>query len=101
MKIRVKCFDIEWDTDGEEVAHLPESCEIDVDCEMEHYTEQVITDLLSDKYEWCVTSFNCKTICRIVDSLLYDELVEMCEILEATSEVDMLRLRRIIEKAKK
>lgn len=52
----IKVYDIEWDTDGEEV-ELPESCEIDVECESDEL-DQAVSDALSDKYGFCVISCN-------------------------------------------
>ena len=53
MKIRF--FDIQWDTDGEEVdlptetiMEVPEDCDLDTEG----------ADVLSDKFGWCVLGFN-------------------------------------------
>ena len=65
MEIRV--FDIDWDTDGEEV-DLPEEVRIPVEeivdeCDISQIDDvigmydPVISDYLSDEYEWCVNGF--------------------------------------------
>ena len=51
----VKFYNISWDTDGESV-DIPNEVKLDVDLssdEIEYYG----ADELSDKYGWCVNSF--------------------------------------------
>lgn len=59
MKIRV--YDISWDTDGMEVDDLPEEVIIDEPTEemiedIDGYADEV-ADYLSDEYGWCVGNF--------------------------------------------
>jgi hypothetical protein len=60
MKKKVHFYNIQWDTDGEEVESLPEETTIDV------YVNADITmdgaDILSDKFGWCVNSFQFKIL---------------------------------------
>lgn len=48
--MRIRCFNIEWDTDGEDV-DLPNEVIVEVD-DLEE-----AADALSDAYEWCVGEF--------------------------------------------
>jgi hypothetical protein len=54
-KQQVRFFDIEWDTDGEDV-ELPAEVELEVDKDLDLNTEGA--DVLSDRYGWCVHGFN-------------------------------------------
>ena len=68
MKIRV--WDIEWDTDGEDVADLPTEVIIDdlPESEMEElasnigYYDDDIANELSDRYGWCIWTFYAEVI---------------------------------------
>jgi len=53
--MKVKVFDIQWDTDGEEVDNLPSSV-IYENCN----TDDDFADMLSDEYGWCVLSYKVK-----------------------------------------
>jgi len=48
----IKVTNIKWDTDGEEVADLPERIIIDG-----YMSNKEIEDYLSEVFEWCVESF--------------------------------------------
>jgi hypothetical protein len=52
---RVRFYEIDWDTDGEEVSSLPKSVELVVDEGVDISLEGA--DVLSDKFGWCVNSF--------------------------------------------
>lgn len=66
--IKIKCYNIDWDTDDEEVDDLPESVLLTLEDEddIEDYHESCdnvdasdfIADMLSDKYGFCVNKFN-------------------------------------------
>jgi len=49
MKLRL--FNIEWDTDGEDV-DLPDEVIVNVDDDFD--PEEDAADLLSERYDWCV-----------------------------------------------
>lgn len=55
---KVKFFDIEWDTDGasREECGLPSECILEMDADTD--VEEQGADHLSDKYGFCVKSFN-------------------------------------------
>lgn len=59
MKNRtIKITDIEWDTDGEIIDDLPtESFYTPDEDETIEEAEEIIADLLSDDFGWCVSSF--------------------------------------------
>lgn len=52
MNVRVKLYDIVWETDGEDV-RLPETVFMDVD---EDIIPDGLADALSDRYGWLVAS---------------------------------------------
>lgn len=54
--IKVLFSNIKWDTDGKNVKDLPSSVELTVDAKMDVGYEGA--DVLSNKYGWCVESFN-------------------------------------------
>lgn len=61
--IKIQCYDIEWDTDNEEVDDLPERVllTIEDEDEIEEYHEDpddFVCNKLSDKYGWCINSFD-------------------------------------------
>ena len=61
--IKIQCYDIEWDTDDEEVDDLPERVllTIEDEDEIEDYydnPDDCIADILSDKYGWCIKNFD-------------------------------------------
>lgn len=70
--ITIRCYDIDWDTDDEEVDNLPAIVEFILDDEddIEAYLEgkengdedDFLSDKLSDEYGWCVNSFSYKEI---------------------------------------
>lgn len=72
MKIKIYCYNIDWDTDEEDVCELPESVlltledEYDVDdyCEYKENGDEddFIADKLSDEYGFCVNSFEYKEV---------------------------------------
>ncbi len=47
----VRCYGIQWDTDGEDVGFLPSSVLVEVEDELD------AADALSDQYGWCVVSY--------------------------------------------
>ena len=51
--MKVKAFDIDWDTDGEEV-DLPNDTIIDVDVEDDDDVSERVCDALSDKFGFCI-----------------------------------------------
>jgi hypothetical protein len=53
--MKVRFYDIDWDTDGYAV-DLPSETTLEVDDDLELSTQGA--DVLSDKYGWCVNSFN-------------------------------------------
>jgi hypothetical protein len=55
----IKITNIEWDTDGEFIDDLPTEYiyEPDVDETIEE-AEDIIADILSDEFGWCVCGFN-------------------------------------------
>lgn len=58
--MKVKVFDIDWDTDGEDV-ELPSEIEVEVDDEFaddEDELSEVIGDYLSDEYGFCHFGFD-------------------------------------------
>ena len=60
--MKVRFFNIDWDTDGEEVdlpleAYVPN---VDDDIDLENDG----ADVLSDKYGWCVNSFSYEILSR-------------------------------------
>jgi hypothetical protein len=62
--MKIRCFDIEWDTDGEEV-ELPSEVFVDIDIDTEDEDESLETlvneqgaDALSDLHGWCVFGYS-------------------------------------------
>ena len=57
--VEVEAYDIDWDTDGEDV-DLPDSVKI----MMDNYDdiENDIADRLSDRFGWCVNSYNWRIV---------------------------------------
>lgn len=53
--MKVRFFDIDWDTDGE-TEDLPTETTLEVDDDLDICEEGA--DVLSDTYGWCVNSFN-------------------------------------------
>jgi len=53
--VKIRCYDIVWDTDGEDV-DLPSTTIIDVEDEEGEYAfvDTAAADALSDKYGWLV-----------------------------------------------
>jgi len=62
--MKVKFTNIDWDTDGEEVGDLPTETVIEVDAA--DWSEDDIgefgADWLSDKFDWCVISYNYEVV---------------------------------------
>lgn len=71
--IKIQCYNIKWDTDGEKVEGLPKSVllTIEDEDEIDSYYESVenfdghdfIADKLSDEYGWCLISLSYKEVC--------------------------------------
>ena len=57
--MKVRAYNIIWDTDGETV-DLPDDVIIDLDDDADPSLEGA--DYLSDNYGWCVISFNIDTV---------------------------------------
>ncbi len=51
--MKVRFFDIEWDLDKGERAHLPSECVLEVEDDLDLQEEGA--DALSDEYGWCVS----------------------------------------------
>lgn len=70
--IKIQCYDIDWDTDDEEVGYLPKSVliELEDEDEIEEYYEHkengdeddFLSDKLSDEYDFCVNSFEYRVV---------------------------------------
>lgn len=66
--MKIKCIDIEWDTDHDKEVFdsLPQEVEVDLDeLGLEDVTEDnssEIADHLSDRFGFCLWSFNYQTI---------------------------------------
>ena len=61
---KFRVYDIEWDTDGEEV-DLPSEVFFDLDDEEVEEDENgnnIIADMLSDEYGWCVYSLQVEEV---------------------------------------
>jgi hypothetical protein len=52
--MKVRAYDIVWDTDGLKASHLPTDVTIDMDLDSDPYLETA--DALSDHYGFCVQS---------------------------------------------
>lgn len=50
MKIKARVYDIDWDTDGENV-DLPDAVEVEVD---DNADDEDIINQVSDDYGWCI-----------------------------------------------
>ncbi len=68
--MKIKCIDIEWATDDEEIFEtLPQEVIVDLD-KIEDFDDDditednssIIADYLSDKYGFCLYSFDYQTI---------------------------------------
>jgi hypothetical protein len=57
---KVRFYSIDWNTDGEEILSLPKELTISVDNDMDVSLEGA--DLLSDRYGFCVNSFNVENL---------------------------------------
>ena len=59
---KIKCIltNIDWDTDGEEIKDLPSdvTLEMDYDDEYGAALDEEVANELSDRYGFCVNSFN-------------------------------------------
>ena len=56
--IKVKVWDIDWDTDGENVPELPSETMLELeDIDGLGVDDQDVADELSDRYGFCVNSF--------------------------------------------
>ena len=56
--VKVKVWDIEWDTDGENVPELPSEIMLELeDLDGLGVNDQDVADELSDRYGFCVNSF--------------------------------------------
>jgi hypothetical protein len=57
--MKIRCFDIVWDCDDEEI-DLPSSVVIDVEDEEGEYAfvDTAAADALSDRFGWCVESLS-------------------------------------------
>ena len=63
MEDTIKVYEIDWETDGEEVEGLPENVTIDIaeldaySLENEEQINEAILDHLSDTYGWFVSGY--------------------------------------------
>lgn len=55
QKMKVRFFDIVWDTDDQEV-DLPSTVEAEVDANFD--IDEDGADILSEQFSWCVKSFD-------------------------------------------
>jgi hypothetical protein len=59
--IKIRCYEIDWDTDGEDV-DLPDSAIIELEEEedLDLYTlvNEYGADALSDEFGWCVNKYS-------------------------------------------
>ena len=56
--VKVKVWDIDWDTDGENVPELPSETMLELeDIDGLGVDDQDVADELSDRYGFCVNSF--------------------------------------------
>ena len=60
MKVKCVITDIDWDTDGEETQELPKNVTFEMDYDEDYGAEldQDAGDELSDRYGFCINSFN-------------------------------------------
>ena len=49
----MRATNINWDTDGEKIGHLPTELELP-----DEITEETAADYLSDRYGWCINSLD-------------------------------------------
>lgn len=64
-KITVKCIEIQWDTDGDKrlLKKLPKNVTLTIDDYFEgDDLDDVIADMLSDEYGFCLFGFNYEII---------------------------------------
>jgi len=52
--MKIKAFNIKYDTDGEDISDLPDEITFDISADVD--VENEIADLVSDKTGWCVFS---------------------------------------------
>ena len=54
--MKIRAYDIDWDTDGEDpnALDLPREVVIDLDAEGIEDPDQQVADWLSDRYGWCI-----------------------------------------------
>ena len=72
--MKIRAFNIDWDTDGEVVEGLPKEVIIDdlPDCQMkEMFEDSYLADELSDRYGWCINSLEAEIIGDIEDDPEY------------------------------
>lgn len=62
MKNQVRFFDIQWDADGAKIDALPKDTIIDVEMDDDTDIAMEGADMLSDKFGWCVKSFQFDTL---------------------------------------
>lgn len=62
MITKVKATDIEWDTDGKKISDLPDTTIIEIEHEDDDDLEDLVADTLSDKFGFCIFSFNYDTV---------------------------------------
>ena len=55
--VKVKVWDIDWDTDGEKVSELPDEVTFEMEDDGFGISDQDIADELSDEYGFCVNAF--------------------------------------------
>ena len=57
--MKIRAYDIDWDTDGEDpnALDLPREVVIDLDAEGIEDPDQQVADWLSDRYGWCINRF--------------------------------------------
>ena len=56
--MKVRFYDINWDTDGDPIDILPQVVECDTNLEDEEDVSLNGADVLSDRYGFCVNSFS-------------------------------------------
>ena len=60
MKIKCVITNIDWDTDGEVIEHLPANVTLELeDLDGLGVSDEDVADELSDRYGFCVNSFYC------------------------------------------
>ena len=58
--VKVKVWDIDWDTDGEKVPELPNEASFEMKDDGFGISDEDIADELSDEYGYCVNAFYCE-----------------------------------------